>query len=256
MKTNKNHNYDFPVEMTPISAGGIDIPDRFAIIRQDTKTPLGVVSDKYSIITHSDVIKGMRDALDSRKFDESVELTKDGAQLFATYTLRDMEEEVAKNDVVGMQLTVKNSYDGSSPVQMSLGALRLVCENGMTLSKSFMNFTQRHIGEVNKPEIHEMREKISLYTSQFGDLVPTMNEMTKTQIKPDKKLFDKKETRFPSYLLNVAEHEFKGKKDETVWGYYNSLTYAITHKMRKDSPHSRSYLTDRAWTLASNKLSV
>lgn len=248
--------YNFPVAQFPITADNVDIPNRFAVIRTDTNQPLGIVSEKYSLIPHENVISGMRESLIGHKFEENIKVVKDGAQLFATYTLRDMEQEVAKGDVVGMQLTVRNSYDGSSPVQLSLGALRLVCTNGMTLSKKFMNFSQRHLGEAKAVDFGEMQEKISLYSVQFGDLVPVMNQMTNEEFTPVDKSFSAQDTKIPAYIMKEASAEYEKAKDNTVWGYYNSLTYAITHQMRKETPMRQASYNDRAWQLASNALAL
>lgn len=252
--------YDFPVSLTPVFATSgkakVAMPNKLAVIRTDTDAPLGIVSDKYSLLKHSDVIDGFREALSGQKFTEQISLQRGGAQLFAKYTLKGVDAEVQKGDVVGMQLLARNSYDGSTQLHLSLGSLRLVCQNGMVISKSFIDFSHKHIGTDFKLDIIEVKESITTMISRFQETVPQMQIMTKTKVKTDEEiLFDAKVLKLPSYIVDEAHQEYKRANDKTLWGYYNSLTFAVTHKMRKEAPVLSSYYSAMAWDIATKQLS-
>lgn len=259
MKTAES--YSFPVELHPIKTQqtslknpGVEIPGKLAVVRTDTMTPLGIVSDKYAFMEHKVVVDGFRKALKGQEVKESISLQRNGAQLFMKYTFPRVQGEVQKGDIVGMQLLARNSYDGSSKLQLSLGAVRLVCENGMVMNKSFMEFSQKHIGQDSTLEIEEVSDKIGALVHKFEEVMPLMTQMSRKKMADDEKMFDPKKLKLPSYLMKIAEEEYNRAGDKTVWGFYNGLTYAITHKMRKESPGHAEHYGNIAWSLATREL--
>jgi len=241
------NSYDFPIKLAPIQSDSILIPKKFAVIREDIKQPIGIVSDQYSLVKHSDAIDCFREALKGNKFEEKVEIIKNGAQLFSTYKLTDTQVEVSKGDIVAMQLILKNSYDGSNSLQIILGAFRLVCTNGMVVGSEFFRYSQKHITS-GKPAIDVLKQNVTALVNQFKNSLPAMQAMSKAKLTATpEKLFDAKTLEFPKYLANEASLNYKESDKNTVWTYYNALTYAISHKMKKDSPNARFYYLQRAW---------
>jgi len=255
-----NQNYDFPVEFHPIKTTqtslhnpGFVIPGKLAVVRTDTNTPLAIVSDKYSFIEHSKVVDGFRSALGDTYSEEKISLQKDGARLFLKYTMK-IQDEVKTGDLVGMQLLAKNSYDGSSQLQLSLGAIRLVCQNGMVINKSIVEFSQKHIGHSYTLDRGEVEEKISLLVTNFKKIMPVMQTMTVTKVnRAADEMFTPENLKLPAYIVASAKEEYLREGDDTQWGFYNSLTYAITHKMRKESPGLSEHYGNIAWDLATTK---
>jgi hypothetical protein len=251
-------NYDFPVELRPVFTTSnktkIEMPRKLAVVRTDTDTSLGIVSDKYAFLKHADVISGFREALSGQKYSEDISLQRDGAQLFVKYTLKDVQAEVQKGDIVGMQLIARNSYDGSTQLHLSLGSLRLVCGNGMVVTKSFIEFSHKHVGETLALNVGDVKQSIDGMIAKFQTVLPFMQNMSRTTLaKDDTELFDAKKLKLPGYLVEEAKQEYTRAKDNTLWGYYNSLTFAITHKMRKDAPALESYYSALAWDIASKE---
>jgi hypothetical protein len=254
-------SYDFPVEFHPIKTTqtslknpGVVIPGKLAVVRTDTNEPLAVVSDKYTFIEHSKVVEGFRSTLGKTYSEEKISLQKNGARMFLKYTMK-RQDEVKTGDIVGMQLFAKNSYDGSSQLQLSLGAIRLVCQNGMVINKSIVEFSQKHIGHQSNIDKGELEEKISLLTTNFQKIMPVMQSMTAKKIEktPDD-LFKSEYLKLPTYISKIAQEEYTREGDESVWGFYNSLTFAITHKMRKESPYLAEHYGNLAWDIASQQL--
>ena len=249
--------YDFPIVLSPIKAGSIIIPNKSAVIREDTNQPIGIVSNKYGLLKHKDVIDSFREALKGKKFDERIDVVKNGAQMLATYSFKNIQYEVTKDDVVGLQFIAKNSYDRTKSFQLILGALRLVCTNGMVMGRQFFSFTQKHIASgIASIEMSMLQEKIGILTNKFKDSIPVMQAMSKLKLEePNEGLFDQKNLfahslMIPNYLLKEAKESFYKDQEKTVWGFYNSLTYAITHKMKKEKPQAQIDYTNRAWDAA------
>jgi len=249
-----NTDYKFPVEFQPIKTEqGLSIPSKFALVRSDTKDVLSVVTDKYKLLKHEDVIDSFRNALHGIGADEKIVLKTNGAQLFATYKLNE-EFEVAKNDKLNMQFIVRNSYNYTSSLQIILGAFRLVCSNGMIVGKQFISFSQRHIGENTLIDKKVLGETIDKLTLDFKSSLPQISKMIKTSLKTaPKALFNPKTIRIPSYLLEEAELKYSGE-DRSVWGFYNALTWAITHKMSEENALQKVEYGRVAYAVAQSKI--
>lgn len=250
----------FPVELTPLKtrhAGKlIDVPDRKAVLRTDTNKALGIVSTKYELLKHADVVNGFRKALKDERYEETIKLAKNGAQLYATYSLPDHTVEIRPNDRVSLQFIVKNSYDGTNALHIMLGAFRLVCTNGMIIGKRFSTFTQKHVGsEAETIDAAKLKDKVETITAQFQKTLPLMQSMAATPvtIDPDE-LFNHKQLHIPKYLTALAAEEYTRADDQSLWGFYNALTWAITHKMKRESPATEIWYLTLAWKEATKDL--
>ena len=131
------------------------------MVRRDTAEPmtLGVCTEQYGVVKNADLVSMVEDSLkaesslsnyNSKKF-----VVRDGSRFYARYDFPDLKTELkpvgkrAKGDILGLRLTVNNSYDRSCRVSLTLGFVRLICTNGMTsLTKEF-SMTKRHTLAVN-----------------------------------------------------------------------------------------------------------
>jgi Domain of unknown function (DUF932) len=246
-----NAGYNFPVELRTISTepDGFNIPHRRAVIRTDTMRPLGVVSDKYSLLPHADIVDALRETLKGQKTDEKIHVTHDGARMYLEITLPE-ETLTVEGDEIAMRLVVANSYDGSRKVHIAFGAYRLVCSNGMIIGRKLLSLNKRHVGEVTL-EVAQMRKQMTLLTYVFQSTAPAMRKMANTRLlHSPKKFFDAKTLHMPAYLVKIAAVQFAQAEDGTAWDAYNALTFAITHKMRKNNPDLAATLGNRAWSAA------
>lgn len=245
-----NATYNFPVELQPIYLPNKkEIPNKKAVVRTDTMDALGVVSNDYSIIKHGDVIDSFREAGKQYNVEEKITLQRNGAQLFYQMKFPKIQMEAKKGDLVQMMMIAKNSYNGMNTLHVVFGAFRLVCLNGMVLGTDFFTFHYKHIGQINQSLNGQYKEVYKQYIDLFGQRTPMIQAMTKKEAKGDK-LFDPKATEMPEYLLKEAKTSFEAGKDQSVWGYYNSLTYAVTHKRKKDNEDGFIRNGVRAWKMA------
>lgn len=244
--------HNFPVELrdiyTRFDGKQVPIAGRKAVLRTDTKHTLGIVSTKYELLKHDDVVKGFRNALKDERFEESIKLAKNGAQLYATYSLPEHTVEIRPNDRVSLQFIVKNSYDGTNALHITLGAFRLVCTNGMMIGKKFFAFSQKHIGsEAESIDAGKLKEKVTMIADQFAKALPVMQTMAAATVFHPSEYFETKKVRIPKYLLAAAKESYEAESDKSLWGVYNSLTYAITHKMKRDNPAMSVYYGQVVW---------
>lgn len=249
-------NYDFPVKLMPVQSDKIIIPDKAAVIRTDTNEPIGLVSNRYGLLEHKEIINAFRSTFKNDKIEEKITVAKNGAHLFAEYTFPNITFDVKKGDPVALKFIAKNSYDGSKSFQLTMGAFRLVCENGMVIGKEFFSLTQRHIesGQSLK-EVMPIKSILEDLKTSFSDkTLPILKEMTKQKV--GEEIFNSKELLLPKYLLNTAKEEYDKQNKDTVWDYYNSLTFAISHKLRKDKIEVRMEYLKRAWVHSKNFIEI
>lgn len=247
-------NYDFPVELQPIYLAGNKLIDKKkAVVRTDTNESLGIVSDDYGLVKHATVIDSFREAGKEYGVEEKITLARNGAQLFYQMTFPKIEMEVKKGDLVRMMMIAKNSYNGMNSLQVIFGAFRLVCSNGMILGTQFISFNYKHIGNVggmiDASITNQYKDAYAQYIKLFGERAPMIQAMIKKPAVGDN-LFDPKVTQMPKYLLVEAENSFKENKDQSVWGYYNALTFAVTHKRRNDNQDIYIENGVKAWKMA------
>lgn len=258
----QNTKYEFPIKLQEIRTNGLipelpeeqlTIPKKLAVVRQDNGDVLGIVSNKYQLLKHEDVVESFRKALSGIRHEEKVEVTNGGANLYLTYSFNEEMIEIRKGDFVKLQFIVRNSYNGSSSLQIMLGAFRLVCTNGMIIGKKFFSFSQRHIGAGGEIKIETIREKVEFLTAQFSKTLPTLQAMSEHRLgagESDETRFNKKNINLPEYLLKQARENYMVGQDYTRWGFYNALTDAITHSMKKESPSMMIEFGRRAWMVA------
>ncbi len=261
-----DNKYDFEVEMVPIYThdkllvsghehGFVEAPKRRAILRTDNHAILGVVSEKYKILPHKQVVDAFRSVLSEHgDVKEKISVTKGGARLNLTYTLPSVQYEVRPGDFVSLQLMAVNSYDGLRMLQVVFGAFRLICANGAIVGERFINIEQRHVGKVGL-DVASLAQQVGMLTKAFKDTMPTFKRMVDTDagIGTDTlrgEAFSEDVVAIPEYLIAAAYDEFVRAKDGSVWGYFNAFTYAITHKMRRESPDLQVRYGRIAWQAA------
>ncbi len=250
----KNINYKFPVELSDIKTNGIIIPKKKAVIRTDTREPIGIVSDRYALVKHDEVVSSLRKALSKRKYEEKMDISNNGSKMFVKYSLPEIKVPVSKGDLVSLELLARNSYDGSKSFTLSMGAFRLVCSNGMVLGNEFFSYTKKHfekgINFLEEGFVYNVVEEMIAY---FSDTADVFKKMTSNSVKDADTLFNDKNLSLPKYLIDEAKNSYTNENDNTVWGFYNSLTYSITHKMKKDRMQAKFDYSRKAWEY-SNKL--
>lgn len=232
----------------PNPKGDDIIPGRRAVVRHDTGNVLGIVSTKYELLKHADVVNGFRKALKGEEYVETIKVAKNGAQLYATYSMPRHQVEVRKGDLISMQFIVKNSYDGTNALHIMLGAFRIVCTNGMMIGKRFFSFSQKHIGsEAESLDTAKLKGTVEMIADNFTKALPVMQQMAATTVFHPSEYFDPKKVRIPKYLLEAAKESYESDSDKSLWGVYNSLTWAITHKMKRENPAMTVYYGQLAW---------
>lgn len=230
----------FPVALEPIfTRDGVQVPKKFSVVRQDTRVPLSVVSDRYLLVTHGQAlaqVKPFTDALGEATVKHFLE--SNGARLVSRFTYKDRTVEIpAVNDVVALELNITNSYDGHSPLKYSLASRVLRCLNGMTIVGGELEFSWRHTG-MDHTIILPDPEKV---LAHFKKAANTWDLWARTPLILEDRL------KLMSQILalhvltegQVKKWESDFNQTSTVWELYDRFTYVITHEFPRLRESSR-----------------
>jgi hypothetical protein len=236
--------WKFPVSAQELFlADGTRVKNVRAIVRDDTGEPLSTVSTGYKIIEHDEMVTAIRPFMENLgKFSEDVSVGQNGKRMYASYTFKDVTQDVKKGDTVGLRLILQNSYVPGTSAKIIMAGLRLVCLNGMVSSINTSSVSLRHS--------KEGREKLEMpiaqdFIDQFKDNISFWSRLTNAAL--DMGTYDTKKFEVESPIINslygrllqekvvpVKHHQDimlpLANKDATYWDFYNNLTRYITHE--------------------------
>lgn len=212
------------------TVSGRDVFGKKAIIRIDTGDVLGVVSDKYKLVKHQEVLNSMNPVIKELGVEQpSVNFCKRGAVMFQKFFIPQLLWEPKVGDVVKFGLQVFNSYDGSLPVGVLLIAERLKCTNGLTAPETMTSFSVKHYGSLDLGEVsrkaNDVLAKVSLVKSKWEGY-------------RDEKVTEEKVIKFLTKVYGVRLREklytkyLAEREGDTVWDLYQTLTYYSTHVLK------------------------
>lgn len=134
-------------------------------------------------------------------------------------------------------ITISNSCSGNQPLQMSLGAYRMVCSNGLVqFDKHAETERIKHI-EINYRDldrfVHSMNDKAQEIIAQLNTWKEqnlTAEQIRKFAYNAAKLRFNETDENFdPNALLRVNRVE---DEDNDVWTVFNRIQENLTHDVK------------------------
>jgi len=227
---------DFPVSLKPVfyQENGSYEPaaNRMAVVREDTGEAIAVVSDRYTLVPHQQVLDMIQDAtskLDVGDVPRGVYLDRSGARMRALFKFPTLAQPVVGGDDICPCVKIQNSYDATSRVTVHIGAFRFVCTNlavggGGAFAGGFMAV---HAGEI---PIDEMAEQLSSYLTRFDSIVELYRTWNTQPL--DGEMIAELLSDFPKRPAKVLQERITPAQTPTVYDAYNVATYHATHSMR------------------------
>lgn len=243
-----NFTYDFPVAIEPaFTHKGKLIPRRFAVVRTDTGEPLSIVSDRYALITHNEVMEAANSLLDQLgpqgNRADKVYLERDGTSFTYVVTYREHGRDLKVGDKVGLRVYVKNSYSGKQCASIKIGGLVLSCLNGMvrqgrTIQNLSITHSQKGRTALSLPSAQEVLQEFNTATGIWD----TWGTKAITPLEYNRAITD-----LTGPIINEGAVEvLLNRKHETVWDLSQNITYHLTHERGRMSETSRVDLLGRA----------
>jgi len=230
------------------------MPDKYVIFKDKDNTPLGVVGNNYKIYQNSEmwdfIGDFIRTSCSNCKIETATEI-KNGRQVIVM--LRSKGKEIIKNDTIYEYFGFRNSFDGSTPLQVFFTNKRLVCTNMLTATlKNATTQNALHVIRHTKnlkdkiremqsiilksQELqHEINEKLTYLTSKKLDTTKTVH-VVKSLIFPKKENMGKRtKTLRKRNVAKVLELVDSGMGTDipgvrgTGYGLFNAFTEWVDH---------------------------
>lgn len=236
--------WDFDVDHIPAPSfehNGLTVkPDHFLNVRRDTGEVLGVASNRYGVVQNRDLIGVAEDAFgksDLGSYDRSVIVTGKGEKLFATYDFKDRNRALKVGDEVGMRLTLQNSFDTTLRLSFAIGALRLICTNGMTTMERDVDMTSKHNSNV---DVNFLSDSVKVAVQRFDAACTAFDKLSEVQFDHDKGfnvlnrlaqskvISDRQSTKIAAIW---ASPDYKEDQDRTLWNLYNASTQYLSREV-------------------------
>ncbi len=233
-----SHAHDYTVRSVPLYTADGKPANAWGNQRTDNGVIIGVTSDRYGIVQNADftnaIEKGFREIGLAFTERESI-VTRWGARSHIEYEFNTRTAVVAKGDVVALRIIARNSFDGTSKSSISVGAVRLVCLNGMTSFRQDLSMSVRHTTNVTPQFVvnvlHQAMDEWSELNGVWSSMarVPVSQEQGFTIIDNLTKRGVYAE-RFAKAVTDVwSRPTYREDEARNIWNLYNAHTQVLTH---------------------------
>lgn len=242
--------------------GRVDVDGYKAIVNPDTGHVYDIVSEKYKLVKHEEVLDNIESILAKEDkmgpYHKEVKVYQNGARIRAKYTFYEKSVRInnspTRNDIVNPTLEAFNSYDRSVKHIVMLGAFRLICTNGMVVGIEFMQFRKRHMPDLY---LDDVKQALEIGMDKMDTQLLTWDKWTEKKLEKDTlestlKVLDlnKKETGILNEVKEagtgmsidqwLAFHEmgdsYQEQRDAMSWWiFYNILTQFTTHEIKSEN---------------------
>lgn len=131
-------------------------------------TPIPIQTRTYKPVNHEQIINLTLEGISKAGFSLDKEIyssAKDGDIASGRYVINNISDNEMK-----LQIMWRNSYNRSLPLTFSLGALILVCSNGMQVSQGLGSFKKKHQGEIQSLTPYAISEYIKNAENVFLEM--------------------------------------------------------------------------------------
>ena len=208
------------------------------IVREDTGQVLSCMTNNYKLITNGQILSKADPVLKEKGAKlTDIQMFAGGTRTRWTYRLSDTKVKVAKDDYLNPEITIVNSYDGSSEASAHGGAFRLVCSNGMIIGYALSKEGSRHIVWDKSDEIEKIINNVINKTLKvFDNDFPMMIEK---EVK--KKHVGKAIEMFPGYVMEQMVQNLLANPPKNYWNLLNNCTWVATHAMKRESESTHKF---------------
>lgn len=247
---------DFDVEKMPMffthNSVGHKIANRMAVVRTDTMSPLGIMSDEYNILQYREAFTFM-DAINPEYV--AAGALQEGRQGFVVVRAPEHTINVLDgDDPHDLFIVLRTSHDGTRAVEASVMPLREKCMNQMTLGSFSKGVKHRwsikHTSKMmDKLAVaQDAIKKLDEYGHQYEQLADKLAGMSvtddqaikilMTHIFPEEK--PRRAGQIESILSAWHHSDTIGKAfDFTGWGFLNAVSEYFDWGRQGGNPESR-----------------
>lgn len=203
--------------------------------KQLISTPLPLQTRTYKPVPHQRLIDLTLEALLKEGFTVDREIyasAKGGLVAYGKYVIGNVSDNEMR-----LQIMWQNSYDKTKVLTFAIGALVLVCTNGMVSFRSANSFRKKHTGEIQEITPHVVQSYIAqaaetfLTLQQDRDIMKTIEIDRKTTAELIGRMYIEHEF-IESTQLNIIKRQLDKPAHDygapgSLWELYQHTTYAI-----------------------------
>lgn len=203
--------------------------DRLAVVDIADMKELGVHKKGYALTRHEDVLGAIR-RVTGDLIQGSVGTWNEGRNLYAYIYPSEWRGSVDDSDIIQFGLKVRNSYDGTSALRLSVIGMRVVCENGLYApiseqKRSYHKHTTPVV-EDGEPKLEEFKAELDMMLGMDVDeILETYREAKNLEVDVEDTI---EALRLPKSLQTEVVDEIETER-ETAWDVYNTVTRKISH---------------------------
>lgn len=160
----------------------IKVPDNFAIVRNDTNMPLGLVGNHYEPYQNDQMFAFMDQFMKQANSKiETCGSLRNGKTVWALAQAGTVE--YVKNDPTNKYFLFKNAFDGSSTIEVCFTDIRVVCNNTLTAAlKGSSNLWRiRHTGAMHD-QLKEVQQAIVHQQSHAEAMHQAMQQLVSLRL--------------------------------------------------------------------------
>ena len=214
-------------------------------------TNIAVVGIGYTVVQNDGIYREIEEAiynsaLDTRGMTRKINTSHNGARTIVTYTFPAHTIEVADGDNVMLTIRVLNSYDGSWRFMLFVGAVRVLCENGMIIGEWFSEQLCKHTKNIDTDvAVEKLDHALQVYT-QNADLwvhypSTAVSDLEATNVLTS--LAGGSKTLLE--LLQQTHVEYVDELGKNLWALFNTLTEWSSHAKFKNEKNKASTVITR-----------
>jgi len=267
---------DWTVSKKPLYLmDGTEVPDHFAIVREDKNVPLGVVGNVYQPLQNKeafsffDAVVGSKEAIY-----HTAGSLRDGQYVWILAKLPGTIR-VVKDDLIEKYLLLTNAHNGMKAARMLFTPIRVVCMNTHNVAialaereiqkakeagESFTgNATMRHTTNLGA-SVARVRQQLGIVSMQYQVYEEAAKRLAATQvtmeawksylinvgIRPDDKKDAKLSTATQKIVDEVSAMFDKGRGNDlpgvkhTAWGAFNAVVEYVDYKRSSEKNDTRA----------------
>lgn len=264
---------DFGIEATPVMGmhgeTRISMPEKMMLFRSDTLLPLAVVSNKYKVVQPREILYAQEELIDKLGFKMETAGVMFAGKRFWSLSRTGNAGNVVDGDEMDQYLMLVTACDGSLATTAKFTAIRVVCNNTLTMSLNETGRTTVKIPHSSTFDMKKVKQELGLGGESWDMFLTDMRELASHTMTngeaiaflkhlvgdPTKSLED--QTRGAAGLMQDIHALWKADSighdlvGQTKWGMLNAVTEYVDHHTGHKTVDSRM---SNAWMGEGDKL--
>jgi len=170
----------FSPENQPETTASVD--GKFVVYRDDTNSPLGVVSDRYKIHQPGEILDFFNTLVKSAGFSLEVAGAIKGGKRIWALANTNREACVLGDDAVRGYLLLSTSFDGSAATVGQFTSIRVVCNNTLSMADQEKAPSRVAVRHGSTFDASLMRDKLGVVVGGFDGMMDGYRKLSRSQV--------------------------------------------------------------------------